>query len=434
MQRTSIELSVSPEPGFRLAECTEGQEKPSSLALSLHHPAPGSSWETTPRPFFLQPCRCPPDRCSGCSLLGGKRTARPFALAERHTDAGQGRSSNRVISQAPQQGTKRTMTNARYTALILIILLTGCREQTSPTEPLPSPDPSRPQDGILADDGIASVTEDIPRRLARSESIIFTVTVVGRPGIEEFQTSRLTVGFPDPFTDFVQIALAQGAIRTRPASEYPGGGIVMESGTFSAGTNLLLRVRTRVKPDYPTGSYPVEIHFSASQVASTSEKRYVRRLWTEIHDGPPPTPKVPTDVVQLDDGAADVYENFPRSITPGQEITFTVSAVGKPGIGQFSHSGITFSFLEGSFLEEWLELVSFEGRDVITTPPSTSHAGGIVLHGGEFSAGTRLGMTVRVRTKTDPRPGLYQLAVDFATYNTADDVRRYSKRFWILLE
>jgi hypothetical protein len=322
--------------------------------------------------------------------------------------------------------------------LLIASILAGCSgSERSPTEPLTPTNPGLPSDVILADDGVATVTDDFPRGVAHGEWVHFTVSAVGREGIGQFQQSSLTFGFAEPFVSDIGISFAGGSIQQLGTGEYSGGAVVLKAEPFTSGTRMTMVLFVRVKQDHPLGQYPLEIKLTASNPAIPGEeKTYAKRFWTQLHEGDPPPPTVPADIIFLDDGIADLTDDFPRRLQRGQVVTFTVAAVGREGIGQYKESAITFGFGGGFVSHDSLELISYEGLGVShTVPPAPFWAWSAILKGGPFSPGKRIAMTLRVGVKADYQPGVYQMAVNFVAFNTGDaDARRFAKRFWILLE
>ena len=95
--------------------------------------------------------------------------------------------------------------------------------------------------------------------------------------------------------------------------------------------------------------------------------------------------------------------NFPLVMHRGEEITFSASMTGKPGIAAWEHGALTFGFVDG-FVDH-VALLEFEG-DTFGRSGSTVNGGfDFVLKGGRFLEGTRRSFRALIGVKQNARLG-----------------------------
>lgn len=120
---------------------------------------------------------------------------------------------------------------------------------------------------------------------------------------------------------------------------------------------------------------------------------------------PTPRPTVPATPTPLP-GQSDfafMETSFPLVMHRGEEIVFSASMTGKPGIAGWEHGGLTFGFVDG-FVDH-VALLEFEG-DTFGRSGSTANGGfDFVLKGGRFEEGTRRSFRALIAVKPDARLG-----------------------------
>ncbi len=135
----------------------------------------------------------------------------------------------------------------------------------------------------------------------------------------------------------------------------------------------------------------------------------------------PAPPPIPTPFP----GGSDIVvltHDFPPVIHRGQEVTFTATIVGKPGVGEWEKSTLTWSFVYGFVTS--VRFLSFQGVRIGTTPPGAEGGGwDIVLWGGTFTTGSRLSFTAEIVVDPSARLGYTQFQASGSVQNDVKDHR-----------